>query len=263
MSAEDQIRYWARMLDEAFGGPEGINETPKRELDRERTRREKARDRMAANAGGGAEAKAAALCGVPGLMDVCGGKYKKFIIYDDRVIVLARLNGDAVVPFYCSTGLSGKSRADAKAGRWFAFWGLGPDGWFNKMQLVCDDDPSASLVMSNQYGNRAIKKMADVLDRDAGDVAGAFAGMKSNKVGLERARGVVNQFFDYEPCSWKDRHDPESVLCYLNNMASVFSRIKDRKAIDKLAHAGDVIGVKCFKGEDGGIEFTLPPFARW
>lgn len=246
------------MLDEAFG----LNEESPAETDR-LARIQKAKERLAANAlNGEAEEKARIICGMPDLVDICRGKYKKFIIYHERVIVVARLNGNTSVPFYCSTGLAGKSESSAKAGRWFVFWGIGRDGWFNKMGLANDFDPDGGLRMHNQFGSKVLKAVADRLDAEVGDVAGIFAGMPENTVTLEQARAAVNGCFKRDPIPWSDRHEPNSVIDYLNNMAGIFSGINDAAAVDRLIFCGSMIGAEYFKGASSEIGFRLPQTRR-
>lgn len=257
-TADRQILRWAHMLDEAFG----LNEESSAET-RRRARIQKAKERLAANAlNGEAEEKARIICGMPDLVDICRGKYKKFIVYHERVIVVARLNGNIHVPFYCSTGLAGKSASSAKAGRWFVFWGIGRDGWFNKMELANDFDPDGGLRMHNQFGSKVLKAVADRLDAEVGDVAGIFADMPENAVTLEQARAAVNRCFKRDPIPWSDRHEPNSVIDYLNNMAGVFSGINDTAAVYRLILCGSMIGAEYFKGSSSETGFRLPQMRR-
>lgn len=47
-----------------------------------------------------------------------------------RPVVVVRFYDEINVPFYMSSGRGGKSNVEP--GRWYPFWGVGRDGWFNK-----------------------------------------------------------------------------------------------------------------------------------
>lgn len=261
------IDYWAHMLDEAFDTradeiyeDRPLGEESRREAERKAARRKKARARMKANsAGGTARQKAEAVCGIPGLVDLAPlGKYKKFIVYAGRVIVVASI-GKAFVPFYCSTGLAGKSRASARAGRWFVFWGLGEDGWFNKLQFEASPT-SPELSMHNQFGSEKLMAFAKTLDETVGDVAGTFQRFSDNVVDTPTARRLVNQFFAYEPARHGD-HSAPVLVNYLNNMLKTFYDMGDRKAAVSLLKAGKSYGYGTYRSQRLGKEMFLRPFS--
>ena len=57
------------------------------------------------------------------------GVYQGMIDLADRKIVLVNMNG-VDMPFYLSTGMGRKY--GVLSGKWYPFFGLDPDGWFNK-----------------------------------------------------------------------------------------------------------------------------------
>ena len=63
---------------------------------------------------------------------------RKFFVFRERAVVIAKLNGKTF-PMYCSTGLAGKASSIGKRGSWFVFWGIGDDGWFNKIGSSTDE----------------------------------------------------------------------------------------------------------------------------
>ncbi|WP_282265634.1 PLxRFG domain-containing protein [Stenotrophomonas sp. PS02298] len=82
----------------------------------------------------------------------------RIIDYGGRKMLLRNING-VMVPFYLSTGAGGK--ADVAAGKWYPFFGIGADGWINKL---------GSKEINNFYGSAELKKVAEQLDREIGDV---------------------------------------------------------------------------------------------
>lgn len=86
---------------------------------------------------------------------------KTFIVdLDGRPIVLVNLNGH-IVPFYCSTGTGGK--ANVAAGKWYPFWGIGSDGWFNK---------GTEDMINNFYYSKRLAAVATTLNQHLGNLVG-------------------------------------------------------------------------------------------
>lgn len=81
------------------------------------------------------------------------------IVFHKRKIVLVDIGG-VRVPFYLSTG-KGKRSVAPTAGRWFPFWGLDPDGWFNK---------GNNQALVDYYGSETLRQVAEALDRKWGDI---------------------------------------------------------------------------------------------
>jgi hypothetical protein len=82
----------------------------------------------------------------------------KIIDYNDRKIVLFDVNG-VNVPFYLSSGHAGKK--DVEAGKWYPFFGIGSDGWFNKL---------SAKEINNYYGIDILRSIAEALDKKIGDI---------------------------------------------------------------------------------------------
>jgi|GEM_PF-4064475 len=78
-----------------------------------------------------------------------------------RPMVTVDING-VRVPFYISTGMGGKT--DVPAGRWYPFFGIGKDGWFNKTR---------GADITNYYGSTKLREIAEQLDTEIGDVRNA------------------------------------------------------------------------------------------
>ena len=55
-----------------------------------------------------------------------------------------------------------------KIGRWFPFWGLDPDGWFNK---------GSNQAILDYYGSEVLRQVAEALDRKWGDIRGKKKGV--------------------------------------------------------------------------------------
>ena len=82
----------------------------------------------------------------------------KIVDYGDRKIVLFDVDG-VNVPFYLSSGHGGKK--DVAPGKWYPFFGIGTDGWFNK---------SSGSEINNYYGVELFKNLAQALDKQIGDI---------------------------------------------------------------------------------------------
>ena len=77
-----------------------------------------------------------------------------------RKIILIDING-VNCPFYLSTGSGGKK--DVLPGKWYPFFGIGPDGWFNKL---------SGKEINSYYGIDLLKYYAQYLDKTYGDLRG-------------------------------------------------------------------------------------------
>lgn len=82
----------------------------------------------------------------------------KIIGYAGRKIVIFDVNGLSV-PFYLSSGHGGKK--DVPSGKWYPFFGIGPDGWFNKL---------SGTHITSYYDVPLLKSLAEELDRTIGDI---------------------------------------------------------------------------------------------
>jgi hypothetical protein len=75
-----------------------------------------------------------------------------------RKIILLEING-VNCPFYLSTGSGGKK--NVPAGKWYPFFGVGWDGWFNK---------GTESDIINYYGVSLLKHYAEYLNKEIGDI---------------------------------------------------------------------------------------------
>lgn len=80
---------------------------------------------------------------------------------DGRPIVVVNFAGHTI-PFYCSTGSGGK--ASVAAGKWYPFWGIGSDGWFNK---------GTETMINSFYHSSSLAKTAKLLDQYLGNLVGS------------------------------------------------------------------------------------------
>ena len=119
----------------------------------------------------------------------------------DRKIVLVNING-VDMPFYLSTGRGHKY--GVLSGKWYPFWGLDPDGWFNKTN---EDD------INEYYGSRTLRNVAEALDRKFGDARYTPKGKKvaksyrENPQQFESIRSQVNRDMEKPSYQGRERSD--------------------------------------------------------
>jgi len=94
---------------------------------------------------------------VPGNKRATSGS-NKIIDFADRKIIIIPINGRNI-PFYLSTGGGGKK--GVPAGKWYPFFGLSEEGWFNKL---------GEKEINNYYGSEVLKGLSEALDRNIGDI---------------------------------------------------------------------------------------------
>jgi len=82
----------------------------------------------------------------------------KIISLGGRKIIVLDVNGTHI-PFYLSTGLGGKK--EVKSGKWYPFFGIGTDGWINKLR---------QSDMNSYYKIDILRKIAEQLDTKIGDI---------------------------------------------------------------------------------------------
>lgn len=105
----------------------------------------------------------------------------------DRKIVLVNINGEDM-PFYLSTGKGHKYGVES--GKWYPFFGLDHDGWFNK---------GSEEDINDYYGSTRLRNVAEALDRKWGDIRNAPKGKKvaerfrDNPTQFESIRSQVNR----------------------------------------------------------------------
>lgn len=104
-----------------------------------------------------------------------------------RKIVLVNING-VKIPFYLSTGHGMKLFVEA--GKWYPFFGLDPDGWFNK---GTEDD------INKFYNSPKLKEIAEKLNKKYGDIRNTDKGYKvvkrrrDNPEQFDAVRHAINQ----------------------------------------------------------------------
>ena len=104
-----------------------------------------------------------------------------------RMIVLVNING-VDVPFYLSTGKGGKESVES--GKWYPFFGLDPDGWFNK---------GSQEEINNYYNSPMLRIVAKALDKKFGDIRSdtgrkvVAKSYKENPTQFESIRRQVNR----------------------------------------------------------------------
>jgi hypothetical protein len=91
------------------------------------------------------------------------------------------------IPFYCSTGSGGK--ADVATGKWYPFWGIASDGWFNK---------GTSALINTYYNSPSLAQTAHTLDHTLGNLIGN----KQIPMAGVSAVAVINQ--DQTPTPYRD-----------------------------------------------------------
>ena len=115
-----------------------------------------------------------------------------------RKIAVANISGKTV-PFYVSTGGGGK--ASVPAGKWYPYFGHGPDGWFNK---------SSEAEIGRYYDSPALKQVAEHLDNTLGDMRHEthFNGQKIPNVSTGSvATQFINQGLNPQPHTFQGSPD--------------------------------------------------------
>jgi hypothetical protein len=77
-----------------------------------------------------------------------------------RPIVVVAMGGGRSMPFYISTGGGGK--VGVPVGKWYPFFGIHSTGWFNKGW--------SEAQITSYYGSAALRRVAQILDRNLGDL---------------------------------------------------------------------------------------------
>lgn len=95
----------------------------------------------------------------------------KIIDYAGRKIILMDVRG-VNIPFYLSSGHGGKK--DVAPGKWYPFFGLGSDGWLNKL---------SGKEINDYYGIDILKTIAHSLDKHIGDIRNDNSIPKVTKTG--------------------------------------------------------------------------------
>lgn len=106
-----------------------------------------------------------------------GGKQSNYFkTATGRVIIKIKI-GNIVVPFYISTGNGGK--ADVAVNKWYVFFGVGENGWFNK---------TSGKDINTQYDVQVFQDIAEVLN-SIGSIKEEYK-VHQNSSGLMDLKGI-------------------------------------------------------------------------
>jgi hypothetical protein len=86
------------------------------------------------------------------------GQKKTVVYWSDRFFVVVDVH-NVKMPFYLSSGLGGKT--NVPPGKWYPYFGVGPDGWLNK---------TSEEQILNYYHSNKLKSVAHKLDEVLGDL---------------------------------------------------------------------------------------------
>jgi hypothetical protein len=96
-------------------------------------------------------------------------------------------------PFYVSTGAGEKE--GVATGKWYPFFGIGKDGWFNK---------TSEADINNYYGSEALKAGAEFLNANYPSGAGFRFKNMLDDAEEKRMIGIVNKSMPVTPRSHAD-----------------------------------------------------------
>jgi len=130
----------------------------------------------------------------------------QIINFSGRMIVVRDVDG-VRVPFYLSTGDGGKK--DVQSGKWYPFFGIGPDGWINK---------TGGAEMSGYYGSEALRNAAQQLDSEIGDIR------NDKSVPKVKATGSHIDFIN-EGLSPVENQTPDTLARVRDNIDGLLARL--------------------------------------
>lgn len=140
----------------------------------------------------------------------------KIVDYGGRKMMVVDVNGTNV-PFYLSSGLAGKEKVPS--GKWYPFFGIGPDGWINK---------TSQEEVANYYGDEDLKRVAQTLDATVGDIR---ANNSIPRIGLEGAHtSFINSGLDPAENNSADTLDKVT-----RNIKSVIDKVRANKPVEQIA----------------------------
>lgn len=87
-----------------------------------------------------------------------GNSLYSVVGWSRRAFIVVEINGIGM-PFYLSSGEGGK--ANVPSGKWYPFFGVGPDGWLNK---------GSEDIIAKYYGSDTLLNISKKLDSIIGDI---------------------------------------------------------------------------------------------
>ena len=130
----------------------------------------------------------------------------KIVQIAGRPIVLVDVGG-RTVPFYVSTGGGGK--AGVPTGKWYPFFGLGKNGFFNKGW--------EEAQINTYYGNPALAHAARTLDKTFGNVLPHVGKMESGQGALGKINAGFKPF-SYDDAAPFTKQEFEAYQKYINSI---------------------------------------------
>ena len=128
----------------------------------------------------------------------------KIVQIAGRPIVVVDV-GSRTVPFYVSTGGGGK--AGVPTGKWYPFFGLGPNGFFNKGW--------EEAQINTYYGNQTLAHVAQTLDSVFGNVLPHVGKMQSGQGSLGKINAGFRPF-SYDDSAPFTKQEFEAYQKYIN-----------------------------------------------
>ena len=184
-------------VEPTMGKPTGATPTPTRDPDQ--TPRPTPVDNLSPFRGLIARAEQAGIKLVPLGTD-------KIVQIAGRPIVVVDV-GSRTVPFYVSTGGGGK--AGVPTGKWYPFFGLGKNGFFNKGW--------EEAQINTYYGNPALAHVAQTLDRVFGNVLPHVGKMESGQGALAKINSGFKPF-SYDDAAPFTKQEFEAYQKYINSI---------------------------------------------
>ena len=122
----------------------------------------------------------------------------------NRVVAVMDIDG-IKQPFYLSTGEGGKKNVET--GKWYPFFGIGPDGWFNK---------GTEQQIKNYYNSPRLRAASKYLDSTFGDMRN-----KLNTVPLGTNFDTKSIFEGLEPVAHKESSKSRNIINRVSQIDAV------------------------------------------
>lgn len=172
---------------------------------------------------------------------VSSGK-ARIIDYADRKIIVLNVNGFKM-PFYLSSGHGGKK--DVKAGKWYPFFGVGSDGWLNKLG---EDD------INNYYGSDLLRSICEELDNYFGDIRSDSSIQKVKATGshIDFINSDLNPAENEKETTLEDaKLNVKNTIEELNKRMSISSEQSEEKQLEDI---NDDIDDDIDNSDDDGVD---------